>query len=75
MPLQKFYSVDNCAVVLKHTVVLKYSEAIIAVKVPKMFIADEILLETFKNNTTPVLVAGSLSAINNGIAQVRVLNI
>jgi len=54
-PLQRFHSVDNCAVAHRHTVIPKYSEAIIPVKIPKMFIADEILLEPFKNNTTPGL--------------------
>jgi len=75
MPLQKFHSVDNCAVVHRNTVIPKYCEAVVPVRVPRRFIADEILLEPFKNNTTPVLVAGSLSTINNGIAQIRVLNI
>jgi len=75
MPLQKFHSLDNCAVVHRNTVIPKYCEAVVPVKVPRKFIADEILLEPLKNNTTPVLVAESLSTINNGIAQIRVLNI
>jgi len=75
MPLQKFYSVDNCAAVHRNTVIRKYCETTVPVRVPRKFIADEILLEPFKNNSTPVLVAKSLSTINNGIAQIRVLNI
>ena len=75
MPLQKFHSLDNCVVVHRNTVIPKYCKAIVPVRVPKKFIADEILLEPLKNYTTPVLVAGSLYTINNGIAQIRVLNI
>ena len=71
-PLQKFHSLDNCAVVHINRVIPRYCEAIVPVKVPKKFIADEILLEAFKNNTTPVLVAGSLSTVNNEITQIRV---
>jgi len=39
-----------------------------------MYPAEEVLLEPFKNNTSPVLVAGSLSVVRNGIAYIRVLN-
>jgi len=75
MPLKKFHSLDNCAVVHRNTAIPKYCEAVVPVRVPKKFIADEILLEIFKNNTTPVLIAGSLSTINNEIAQIQVLSI
>ena len=75
MPLQKFQSLDTCAVVHRHTVIPKYCEAVIPVRVPKMFLAEEILLKPLINNTTPVLVAKSLSTIKNGMAQICVLNI
>jgi len=44
MPLQKFHSLDNCAVVHRNTVIPTYCEAIVPVRVPRKFIADEILL-------------------------------
>jgi len=73
LPLQKFHSLDNCAVVHRNTVIPKYSEAIIPVKVPRKFIANKNIVRVIKkNNTTLVLVAGSLSTINNEIAQIRI---
>jgi len=71
--LQKFQSLDNCAVINNYTVIPKYSEGIVPVRIPRMYPAEEVLLEPFKNNTSPVLVAGSLSVVRNGIAYIRVL--
>jgi len=39
-----------------------------------MFPANKVLLEPFRNNVTPVLVAGCLSIVHNSMAFIRVLN-
>jgi len=74
LPLQQFQSNNSCAVVNETVVIPRFSEAVLAVKIPKMFPAEEVLLELLKSNATPVLVAGCLSVVQNGMAYVRVLN-
>jgi len=36
LPLQKFQSIDNCAVINKHIIIPKYSEVIIPIKISKV---------------------------------------
>jgi len=74
LPLQQFQSNNSCAVVSKTVIIPRFSEAILAVRIPKMFPANEVLLEPFRNNATPVLVAGCLSIVHNSMAFIRVLN-
>lgn len=42
VPLQKFQSVDNCAVINNYTVIPKYSEGIVPVRLPRMYPAEEV---------------------------------